>query len=220
MWIYIIILLSISILGLISNIINLKKMKENYIFINDYYKKFQNLIDNVFEKNNIKSRDYAWLMTNCDKMQYILGESGIISYIEGGRYYNNIPLLLNVMNEITSYVNNPLVGENEIKMVQWCQNAFLRKTGILNDYIKNETKRIYNPLYSLSAGIKFILLIPVEILNSIGLISNNGKNKINDNKIVKILSGILSLITILSAIITIVIGWNNFVEIIKAFFNN
>ena len=68
-------------------------------------------------------------------------------------------------------------------------------------------------------GIRFILLIPIGILNSIGLISNDGKSKIGNNIIIRMLSGIISLLTILSVIITIVVGWNDFLKIVKNILN-
>ena len=207
------------IIGLIVNIVNIRKKVNEYNFANEYYEKFQRLVSDVFEKKNIKNKEYSWLMSNCDKMQYILGEAGIISYTQFNKYYKNIPILLNIMNEITSYINDPFVGYDEIKMVNWCQNAFLRKTGILNEYIQNERQKLINQFYNLSSGIRFILLIPIGILNSIGLISNDGKSKIGNNIIIRMLSGIISLLTILSVIITIVVGWNDFLKIVKNILN-
>ena len=219
MWYLIGICIILIIIGLIVNIVNIRKRVNEYNFANEYYEKFQRLVSDVFEKKNIKNKEYAWLMSNCDKMQYILGEAGIISFTQFNKYYKNIPILLNIMNEITSYINDPFVGDDEIKMVNWCQNAFLRKTGILNEYIQNEPKKLVNPFYNLSSGIRFILLIPIGILNSIGLISNDGKSKIGNNIIIRMLSGIISLLTILSVIITIVVGWNDFLRIVKNILN-
>lgn len=158
-------------------------------------------------------------MSNSDKMQNILGEVGIISYMERNRMHNNIPILLNVMNEMISYVNDSYVSENDIKMINWCENAFLRKMGILDEYIKNEPKKSLNPFYDLAKGIKCILGIPIDILYSMGLISYVRKSKIQQNIIFRLLSGLLSLVTIFSTIMSIFVSWDEFVEIIKNLIN-
>ena len=215
MWYLISITIILIVIGFIVNIINIKEKENDYTFLNEYYGKFQNLISDVFEKKQINHEEYTWLMSNCDKAQIILGQAGIVSYTQFNRYYRNIQILLNVMNEITLYFNNPLYDEENITMVNWCENAFLRKRGILEDYIKGEQKKLINPFYNLTSGIRFILVVPINILNSIGLISNNGMNKLKNNVFIRILSGIISLLTVLSVIITIVVGWDDFIRIVK-----
>lgn len=215
MWYMISFVICLVIIGLIVNILNIRKRIDEYDFANEYYEKFSHLISDVFERKTFKNKEYNWLMSNSDKMQYILGDAGIISYKEYNMLYKNIPILLNVMNEIMSYVNDTNIVENDIKMINWCQNAFLRKIGILDEYIKNVPKKLLNPFFDLASGIKYILSIPLNILYSIGLISYNGKNKIEQNILFKLISGIISLLTILSMIMTIVVGWEDFINIIK-----
>lgn len=76
-----------------------------------------------------------------------------------------------------------------------------------------------NPFHDLTCGIKVILGIPLDILHSIGLISSNNLTKIKRNIIFKILGGIISLLTFVSTIMSIILGWNEFVELIKNILN-
>lgn len=215
MWYMITFVICLIVIGLVVNIIDIRKKVNDLNFANEYYDKFGKLISDIFKRNKFKDKDYNWLMANSDKMQYILGETGIISYKEYNMFYKNIPILLNVMNEIMSYMNDNRISENDIKMVNWCQNAFLRKMGILEEYIKNAPKKLLNPFFDISSGIKYILSIPLNILYSIGFISYSSKNKVEQNILFKIISGIISLLTILSVIMTIVVGWEDFLNIIK-----
>ena len=217
MWYMILLIVGLIIVGLIVKIIDIRKRVEEYNFSTDYYNKLVKLFNNILSKRDFSNNDYAWLMSNSDKMQYILGGAGIISYKEYNMLYNNVPILINVMNEIASLANDSCIIDNDIKMLQWCENAFLRKIGILDEYTKNEPKKLLNPFYNLANGIRWILGIPVNILYSIGLISYNGKNKIEQNILFRLLGSILSLLTILSTIMTIIIGWDEFIEIIKQF---
>lgn len=208
--------IGLVIIGIIVNIFDIRKRIDEYNFANDYYEKFGHLVSDVFERKTFENKEYNWLMANSDKMQYILGDAGIISYKQYNMLYKNIPILLNVMNEIADYINDIHINENDIKMINWCQNAFLRKIGVLDEYTKNAPKKLLNPFFDLSSGIKYVLSIPINILYSIGLISYSGKNKIEQNILFKIISGIISLLTILSMVMTIVIGWEDFINIIKS----
>ena len=218
MWYMILFIIGLIIIGLIVNIIDIKKRIEEYNFANEYYEKFSKFLSKALEKKDFNNKDYVWLVSNSDKMQFILGEAGIISYKEYNMIYKNIPILINVMNDIISLFNGSYVSDSDIQMINWCQTAFLRKIGILDEYTKNAPKRLFNPFYDLSSGIKFVLKIPINILYSIGFISYKGKNKIEQNILFRILSAILSLLTIFSAILSIVIGWDEFLNIINNIF--
>ena len=218
MWYMILFIIGLIIIGLIVNIIDIKKRIEEYNFANEYYEKFSKFLSKALEKKDFNNKDYVWLVSNSDKMQFILGEAGIISYKEYNMIYKNIPILINVMNDIISLFNGSYVSDSDIQMINWCQTAFLRKIGILDEYTKNAPKRLFNPFYDLSNGIKFVLKIPINILYSIGFISYKGKNKIEQNILFRILSAILSLLTIFSAILSIVVGWDEFLNIINNIF--
>lgn len=162
MWYMIFCIVILIIIGLVVNILNIKNRIREYNFINEYYNKLNTLLSKVLDKKSFNNNDYTWIVSNSDKMQFILGEAGIISYRECGILYKDIPVLLNVVNEILSLANESSFGENDIKMIQWCQTAFLRKIGILDEYTTNQPKKLLNPLYSLTSGIKWILEIPIN----------------------------------------------------------
>lgn len=217
MWYMVISITLLIIIGLVVNIIEVRNIISNYNFTKEYYGKLTILFSNILNTKKFNNKDYVWLMSNSDKMQMILGETGIVTYKQFNMLYKNIPILLNVLNEIPSSINDSYLIYNQ--SFSWCQNAFLRKIGILNEYIDNAPKRLLNPLTNLTDGIKWILGIPINILYSIGLISYDSKNKIKNNIMFKLFSGIISLLTLLSTIMSVTLGWNEFLEIIKGLLN-
>ncbi len=217
MWYMVISITLLIIIGLVVNIIEVRNIISNYNFTKEYYGKLTILFSNILNTKKFNNKDYVWLMSNSDKMQMILGETGIVTYKQFNMLYKNIPILLNVLNEIPSSINDSYLIDNQ--SFSWCQNAFLRKIGILNEYIDNAPKRLLNPLTNLTDGIKWILGIPINILYSIGLISYDSKNKIKNNIMFKLFSGIISLLTLLSTIMSVTLGWNEFLEIIKGLLN-
>lgn len=206
------------ILGFVKNLIDLKNNVADYNFTAEYYDNFNKFLNEAF-KNKKGNLDYNWLISNSDKMQGILGDIGIITYTQFGSVYNNVPLILNFVNNIVSMLNEEYISENTAKHIEWCQTAFLRKLGILDEIIIKDKKRLLNPFYIFTCGIRCVLEIPIYILYSVGLVSTNIKNKITKNIIFKILSGLLSLLTIFSTIMSILIGWDEFIEILKNLLN-
>ena len=211
---FILMVVGLVITGFIANVINIRTCSNNYNFLVEYRDKFSKFISDLLNKNKYSNKDYEWLMYNSDKVQIILGDAGIISYKDISGYYPNYQIVINFMNEVMSLFSKGLIG-TESEKITWCHNAFLRKMGIYDEYIKKEIKRTFNPLYDLTSGIKVILGIPLDILYSIGLISSKNLTKIKDNVLFKILGGIISLLTFLSTIMSIVLGWNDFVNLIK-----
>lgn len=211
---FILMVVGLVITGFIANVINIRTCSNNYNFLVEYRDKFSKFISDLLNKNKYSNKDYEWLMSNSGKVQIILGDAGIISYKDISGYYPNYQIVINFMNEVMSLFSKGLIG-TESEKITWCHNAFLRKMGIYDEYIKKEIKRTFNPLYDLTSGIKVILGIPLDILYSIGLISSKNLTKIKDNVLFKILGGIISLLTFLSTIMSIVLGWNDFVNLIK-----
>ena len=211
---FILMVVGLVITGFIANVINIRTCSNNYHLLVESREKCSKFISDLLNKNKYSNKEYEWLMSNSGKVQIILGDAGIISYKDISGYYPNYQIVINFMNEVMSLFSKGLIG-TESEKVTWCHNAFLRKMGIYDEYIKKEIKRTFNPLYDLTSGIKVILGIPLDILYSIGLISSKNLTKIKDNVLFKILGGIISLLTFLSTIMSIVLGWNDFVNLIK-----
>jgi len=86
--------------------------------------------------------------------------------------------------------------------------------------ITDEKKRLLNPIACLSEGIKAILLLPLSILHWCGLISSNSIKSASGNRIVKLLNFFIVIIGLVSAIFTIILGWDEFIRIATGFFVN
>lgn len=212
----ILIVVALIIIGFISNVINIRSCSNNYDFLVEYRNKFSKFISDLLNRSKYSNNDYEWLISNSDKVQIVLGDSGIISYKDITGYYSNYQVVINFMNEVMTLYSKGLI-ETESEKITWCHNAFLRKMGIYDEYRKNEIKKSFNPLYNLSSGIKVVLGIPLDILCGVGLISSTNLMRIKGNIIFKILGGIISLLTFLSTIMSIILGWNDFIDLMKKF---
>jgi len=182
----------------------------------EYSSKFNEFVANIYSNDKFDNKGYSWLVSKSDKIQNKLGIFGLISYEYFGNPYENMAVLLNYIGDISSVKNN-MFKDNQILVfqAQACENAFLRYHSKLMEQLEDHKRMLLNPFACLSMGIRIIISLPFNILNSIGLISNDSVEKISNGFIMKIIGGLLSLFTILSGTITIVVGWETFIEIIK-----
>ncbi len=215
---YILIVIFLIIIGIIANVIKIKKYSDNYNFIYEYREKFSKFISDLMNKDKYNNKDYEWLISNSDKIQIILGDVGTMLYRDSRGHYPNYQIVINFMNEVLSLKSSGLI-ELEGDQITWCHNSFLRKMGVIDECRKREIKRLFNPIYNLVSGVKIILEIPLEILFSVGLMSSTSLSKVKDSILFKMLTGLISILTLLSTIMTIVLDWNQFIDLIKEFIN-
>jgi hypothetical protein len=215
----IIMIIGLIILGFVKRLLLIDKTKVDIDEISEYLRKFIEFVTNIHDKDSFDNNGYNWLVLKSDKVQNMLGGLGIINYEYMGRYYKNMVVLLNYLGEIPS-VKNSMFSDIQILKFQSqiCQNAFIRYIGIFNGHLEDHKRMLFNPFACLSMGIKVVISLPFIVLNSIGFISNDSVVRFSNGLFVNILGSILSLITILSGIITIVVGWETFIERIKMLF--
>lgn len=72
-----------------------------------------------------------------------------------------------------------------------------------------------NPITCMREGIRWIVGLPVDILQWAGLYSAGRSTKIKASVIFKAISNRIVLIGLISFIVTIVLGWDEFLEIIS-----
>ncbi|MBV1708533.1 MAG: hypothetical protein KMY54_01625 [Erysipelothrix sp.] len=207
------------IIGFVKRLLLINKTKVDIYEINEYLSKFNKFVTNIYSKNSFDNNEYNWLVFKSDKVQNMLGGLGIIDYEYMGIYYKNMAILLNYLGDIPSVKNSMFSNSQHlIFQSQACQNAFIRYNGIFNGLLEDHKKMLLNPFACLSMGIRVIISLPFNILNSIGLISNDSVVRISNGFVINKLGSILSLIAILAGIITIVVEWETFIEKIKMLF--
>lgn len=212
----ILIIIALIIIGLVKQILLMRKTTKDLEELNEYSKIFAKFVDAIDKNKGFDNNSYNWLVSKSDRIQNMLGGLGIIDYQYMGIYYKNIAVLLNYLGDIPSIKTSIFSDEQLLNFQsQSCQNAFIRFDGILNGFLEDYKKKLFNPFSCLARGIRTVISLPFKILNSIGLISNDSVEKISNGFIIKILGGILSLITIISAIVSIVVGWEEFIKIIE-----
>jgi len=156
---------------------------------------------------------YIWLTMNVNKIQNMVGTFGKMAYHPSFQNYiiQDYQIIINTIPKF----RQRQIEEFDVLSVDDC---LLRYIGYLQDYTKETQKNLKNPFIWFREGFREILSIPIFILNWFGIISNQAVNSIKDSLIYKIISGLIALVTLLSGIATLILGFDELKEFINRFF--
>lgn len=186
-----------------------------------------NYNNTVIEYSNNGFQDhekYIWLQKNAPKLQNEMEGWGIASQMQlPFRNYliNNFQIIINGMELINSNNRNSLPDQS-IHYVDMIQNSILRYVGDLEEDFAKYKNRLFNPLILWNKGISTIFYAPILLISYLlsgGLKIYNLFEKGILGLIMKLINFIIIFITIVSSIMTIILGWDGFVEIIKKLIN-
>ena len=104
-------------------------------------------------------------------------------------------------------------------MGQTLQESIIRYLGLLEESREVLITQRKNPVVWFREGIKFILNIPFKSLVWFDILNSSIVKKITSNILFKFFSGLIALITFLSTVITIVLGYEQFTKYLLSFFN-
>jgi hypothetical protein len=209
-------ILTVFIIGFVQVYNRNSRVVKKIDFAGEYRNKFIEFSNKYFETYDRWSRAgdfdgqlYVWLTTKVSKIQGNLGSFGIMDYIAPFQTYrdSNYQIITNTLPKFRDgQVHNFDAGSVD--------DCLLRYIGYLEDYKKETEKDVKNPIVWFREGFKEIISIPLFILSSFGIISNRIVNSIKDSLIFKVISGLIALVTLVSGLVTIVVGYDQIVKFI------
>lgn len=186
-------------------------------FAGEYRKKFVEFANKYFKTYDRWSRSgdfdgelYVWLTMNVSKIQSYVGSFGEMTYKPAFQNYmiNNYQIIINTIPKFRE-------GQVENFDVGAVDDCLLRYIGHLEEYSKDTRKNLRNPIVWFREGFKEIMSIPIFILSWFGIISNRTVSSIKNSLIYKVISGLIALVTLVSGIVTIIVGYDQTREFIK-----
>lgn len=214
------IVILLSIIGFVYNYLILKKLNIRLEKTINYRTRFVELINHLNETKELKKDLYIELVEECNEMQYELGNDGIAAvFIDPirGLQYNNYQLLINFYSELRTGIQMiGLMGENINILAGFCDEAMIRHRGTLKELINMQISHLKNPILCFSQGIRFLIKLPIDMLFWSGIISEPIRYKIHNSIISIIIQKIIVSIGLISSLISIIIGLDEFKEIIRS----
>lgn len=171
-------------------------------FFEEYSEHFSKYIEDIRGKEVYE--DAMWLIQHSDKMAEIMGVNGYVT--SGITGVQSVPL--HIVNRLCSVYFDSLPSNT---MIEWDLQAalpsFISFEGILEERRKKALHSLVNPLIWLIEGVCGTLRFPLYILQRSGLFGVNTYEKASNSLLFRILSGIATLITIFTPIVSLIAKW-------------
>ena len=189
-------------------------------FTFNFNNNFFDMANDLFTTFRFDNQKYNMVIRDIDRIQEELGADGVLSEFRDplrGMKGRNYQLFMNIMPEIRSAVSmdNSIMRERINQLMGLCEDALKRHIGNLERAMELEKKNLYNPSTCLGEGIRWIVYLPVDILNWLGILSANRGEKIKANIIFRVISNVIVFIGLISSIFTIILGWDDFLLILN-----
>lgn len=210
-------ILTVFVMGFVLVYKRHSRVVDKIEFASEYRNKFIEFSNKYFETYDRWSRAgdfdgqlYVWLTMNISKIQGNLGTFGIMDYIAPLQSYrvSNYQVVINTIPKF----RDGTVKDFDVNSVDDC---LLRYIGYLEEYNQDAQKNLRNPIVWFREGFREVLSIPIFILNWFGIISNRTANSIKDSLIYKVISGLIALVTLVSGLVTIIVGYQSTIEFFR-----
>lgn len=210
-------ILFVMLFGFIQVVRRNSRLLSKIKFTNDYRNKFIQFSNQYFEtydrfnrSGDVHGELYVWLTMNVNKIQNMVGTFGVMSYKPAFQNYmiHNYNIIINTIPKFRE-------GPIESFDVSSVDDCLLRYLGHLEELLKDTQKNLRNPIIWFREGFKEIISIPIFLLNWFGIISNKRLSTIKESVFYKIITGLVALVTLVSGVVTIIIGYDQTIAFMK-----
>ena len=211
------------IVGIVKQIISYINLKKKLNFTEDYREKLISLVKTLASTKKLDNAIYYDLTESVIKMQQELGEDGILAQFEDnltGFRATNYQYLINFLPSLRNIdFGNSIILDRYNTATHCCDDMFIRHIGCLKNCINRTKKSFFNPFLCFSFGVKFIITLPFSIIKWFGFMSDSKYTKILQSGFITSLNMIITISGFVSSIISITIGWKDFIKIISSLYN-
>jgi hypothetical protein len=206
----------VALIGLLRLVMGLRNVSEKRDFATSFLMKLQEYV----KSDGRETDTYGWILNHSNKMQNQMGYQGVYAHYRPpfqNYFVSNYPVIINMVPELRRALEDRLLSNRLANQYfNALQEAIIRHIGSADDIIKEITRELKNPFIWLREGVRAIIAIPVSLLVWFGLITDSVADKIKTSILFKIFAGSVATIGFISAIVTIALGWNDFLEKIKS----
>ena len=207
------------IIGRIRISYKIKGIQEKIKSSDEFLAKFKDYLNSLGKDQ----KTYSWLVQMSHQFQLEMGFYGVIPTFYHQPSRTSIPnyqVIINGIPELRRMFNNQDYPSDKSALRDFGLSlieSILRHRGYLLSDINAIEKGLKNPIIWLTQGVSWVLLLLPSFLEQIGLLSEAKLSSFEKSPLLKFISGIVSLIELTGTIMTIIMGWDAFVEkIVKA----
>lgn len=160
---------------------------------------------------------YGSLIERSDRVPRLLGYVGVMAeYVAPFRAFTarNYQIILNGLPTMHRELATGFGRSDHAPIVA---ESLLRYIGVSTDRIRDKQRELLNPLAWFREGVAGIIFLPVQLLQSLGLVSKTGAVRMAHSVAFRALAGVVALIGLLSSVVTVVQGWRPTMDAIRSF---
>lgn len=194
------------------------KLNKKVTFCVDFHDKFYDYASSTGRDHNA----YGWLIHRSCKMQKQINEQGLIATYcapYSHQQVTNYSIIINMIPALNHAFQDYLLRDDAKQYLNVINESLTRHRGYLDDKEEYILYRLKNPIYWFQRGINQVIGIPFYILSMFGIMNPQTASRIIASYVFGIISGVVSFISFLSAIFTLVIGWDDFLIKIQPLYN-
>ncbi len=188
------------------------RLHEDREFAHAYLRAFRTYI----ASDGADTESYSWMVHRSQKLQRNMGHHGVASTFVApfGRYtVQNYRIILNALPEVRKALSDNFLRPVASQYIDFIQEAIIRYGGELDDALELAQGSVNNPFRALRQGVQALILAPGYLMHWLGL--SRSPSMSSRGVVLRISSGLLALIGLASAVVSIVVGWGDFVEILR-----
>jgi hypothetical protein len=184
-------------------------------------RQFLDLLKRYWQSRGSNREAFLELVFHSPRLQTDLGPLGIAAVFQpiGARYVmKNYQVIVNELQELKHWIDKDdlfnIVRPGQ-RAAENIQEAIVRYLGVIESWETTYRRTLRNPLALLAEGMRWLVLLPLEFVASIGLLDYAVLAKARGGAFARLLSGAFSLLSVLSSIVTITLGWSPFRALIR-----
>ena len=219
-WIPIIATLAIMLIGHILSRVTLADYEKRAKKTAEFRDKFIDLANHYMKHHEVNPELYQDCIREVDVIQAELGYDGIIAeFIDQlkNMKIKNMQVLVNVFPEMismASQMDNYIIQVRMNQYFQHCIDSMEKHIGRLSRLDETERKQLWNPIACFGKGMRGVLSFPLDALYWLGLLNARSNRAIQENVIFKLMGKVVTVVGFISSIMSITLGWDEFVKII------
>jgi hypothetical protein len=208
-------LLAISLYGLLQITRDLRKCRSKH----DFAVEFLGQLKSCWESRGGDSETYGWLIHRSNKMQAEMGAHGVLhGYKPPYQNYiiKNYDVILNMLPDLRRCLEDNIISDHlAYQFLSMLQESLIRYLGSLEDAQEEITRDVQNPIKWFRDGVRDIVALPAYLLSWLGVIPEIYARKFVSSFVFSAISGMVAFLGFSSAVITIAIGWHEFIDVVR-----
>lgn len=212
LWIPLVIVV-LAVIGFVRLVRTALRIGERSEFAVDFFEQFQKYA----ASRGQDTQAYGWLVHRSTKMQQHMGDAGVYAYYKppfANYQFTNYEVVLNGIPALRQAYEAGYMSDVGGQIATALQESIVRYMGQLEDLRESHLRDMKNPFVWLREGVRLVIASPVYLMSWMGVLGESTTSAFIQSRLFKMISGLVTLVALVASVMTIVLGWDQFLKLI------